>query len=38
MEQQEMTVLDAHVNRVYKIIVLIIPALCLCAAGSITLM
>ncbi|MBQ7479141.1 MAG: diguanylate cyclase [Selenomonadaceae bacterium] len=38
MERQEMTALDAYINRVYKIIVLIIPIFCLCAAGSITLM
>ena len=38
MERQEMTALDAYINRVYKIIVLIIPIFCLCAAGSITTM
>lgn len=38
MNQHEMTALDAYINRVYKIIVLIIPIFCLCAAGTITFM
>ncbi len=38
MDKMEMAALDAYLNRVYKIIVLLIPAYCVCAAASITFM
>ncbi len=38
METMEMAALDAYLNRVYKIIVLLIPTYCVCAAASITFM
>ena len=36
MKQWEMSALDAYTNRVFKIIVLIIPIFCLCASATIT--
>lgn len=36
MKKWEMSALDAYTNRVYKIIVLIIPIFCLCASATIT--
>ena len=38
VDKMELSALDAYLNRVYKIIVLLIPAYCVCAAASITLM
>ena len=35
MEKWELSALDAYTNRVYKIIVLIIPIFCLCASATI---
>ena len=34
----EMSALDAYTNRVYRIIVLIIPIFCLCASATITIL
>ena len=36
MKNWEMSALDVYTNRVYKIIVLIIPVFCLCASATIT--
>ena len=36
MNKYELSALDAYTNRVYKIIVLIIPIFCLCASATIT--
>ena len=36
MNSRELSALDAYINRVYKIIVLLIPGFCLCAAVIIT--
>ncbi len=36
--ERELTVLDAYTNRVYKIIMLIIPFSCLCASTTITVL
>lgn len=36
MNQSGLSALDAYINRVYKIIVLIIPIFCLCASTTIT--
>lgn len=38
MEKWELTPLDAYNNRVYRIIVLIIPIFCLCASATITVL
>ena len=35
MEEWELSALDAYTNRVYKIIVLIIPIFCICASATI---
>ena len=36
MRQNEISALDAYTNRVYKIVILIIPLFCLCASATIT--
>lgn len=35
MDKQELSAIDAYINRVYRIIVLIIPIFCLCASATI---
>lgn len=37
-DSEEMSALDAYTNRVYRIIVLIIPIFCLCASATITIL
>ena len=34
--KQDLSALDAYINRIYKLIVIIIPIFCLCAAATIT--
>lgn len=36
MEKKEMSALDAYINRIYKIIVLLIPGFCMCASATIS--
>ena len=38
MKTHELSALDAYMNRVYKMIVLMIPGFCLCAAATITVL
>lgn len=38
MENSNLSALDAYMNRVYRIIVIIIPVFCLCASTSITIL